>query len=100
VLLSAGVRSWRVGHRIRYFAPCPGGEPRLLQERRADTAADADAEYYVQRLVTVYCQQFAQAFRREDFVRIFGLPADSVSRRGTRDRSRSGAVRPIAEAVL
>jgi hypothetical protein len=32
-------------------------------------------EYYVQRLCALYCQQFAQAFRREDFQRIFRLPS-------------------------
>jgi len=31
VLLAAGIRSWRVGQRIRYFR-ARGGEPRLLQE--------------------------------------------------------------------
>jgi uncharacterized protein YprB with RNaseH-like and TPR domain len=74
VLLSAGVRSWRVGQRIRYFR-ARGGEARLLQEGALLTAADADIEYYVQRLCALYCQQFAQAFHREDFQRIFRLPA-------------------------
>jgi hypothetical protein len=74
VLLAAGIRSWRVGQRIRYFR-AHGGEPRLLQEDEAIDAAEADTEYYVQRLCGVYCQQFAQAFRRDDFARIFRLPA-------------------------
>ena len=74
VLLSAGVRSWRVGQRVRYFR-ARGGEPRLLQEHDRLPAAEADTEYYVQRLSALYCQQFAQAFRREDFVRIFRIPA-------------------------
>lgn len=74
VLLAAGIRSWRVGQRIRYFR-ARGGEPRLLQEGDGASAADADAEYYVQRLNGLYCQQFAQAFSREDFARIFRLPA-------------------------
>jgi hypothetical protein len=73
VLLGAGVRSWRVGQRIRYFH-ARGGEPRLHQEGQALTAAEADSDYYVQRLSGLYCQQFAQAFRREDFARIFRLP--------------------------
>jgi len=74
VLLAAGIRSWRVGQRIRYFR-ARGGEPRLLQEGDAVSTADADTEYYVQRLSALYCQQFAQAFRREDFARIFRLPS-------------------------
>ena len=72
-LLAAGVRSWRVGQRIRYFRT-PGGEPRLLQEGDGLNAADADMNYYVERLGGLYCQQFTQAFRREDYVRIFRLP--------------------------
>jgi hypothetical protein len=74
VLLAAGVRSWRVGQRIRYFR-ARGGEARLLQEGDGSTPVEADSEYYVQRLCALYCQQFAQAFRREDFARIFRLPA-------------------------
>jgi hypothetical protein len=98
VLLGAGVRSWRVGQRIRYFR-MPGGEPRLLQEGDAITAAAADAEYYVQRLYSVYCQQFAQAFRREDFVKIFRVPLDSASSIEPEFEAELAAVRPIAEAV-
>lgn len=99
VLLSAGVRSWRVGHRIRYFRT-PGGEPRLLQEGDDLTAAAADLEYYVQRLLTVYCQQFAQAFRREDFVKIFSIPSDCTDAGAPEFDPDLAAVRPIAEAVL
>ncbi len=73
VLLSAGVREWRIGQRIRYFR-ARGGEPRLLQEGDQISPAEADTEYYVQRLVALYCQQFAQAFRREDFGRLFRVP--------------------------
>jgi hypothetical protein len=73
VLLAAGVRSWRVGQRIRYFR-AHGGESRLLQEGDGRTAAEADSEYYAQRLCALYCQQFAQAFQRQDFARIFRLP--------------------------
>jgi hypothetical protein len=74
VLLAAGIRSWRVGQRIRYFR-ARGGEPRLLQEGDTVTTAEADTEYYVQRLSGLYCQQFAQAFSRADFARIFRLPS-------------------------
>jgi hypothetical protein len=79
VLLAAGVRSWRVGQRIRYYR-ARIGEPRLLVDAdgaarvSAASAADADTEYYVQRLCSLYCQQFAQAFRRDDFSRLFHLP--------------------------
>ena len=76
VLLSAGVRAWRVGQRIRYFR-ARGGEARLLVEGSELSEADADAEHYVQRLSGLYCQQFAQAFRREDFSRIFRVPPGS-----------------------
>jgi DNA polymerase, archaea type len=74
VLLAAGVRSWRVGQRIRYFR-AHGGEPRLLVEGDGASPAEADTEYYVQRLCALYCQQFAQAFSRQDFARIFRLPS-------------------------
>jgi DNA polymerase elongation subunit (family B) len=74
VLLGAGIRSWRVGQRIRYFR-ARGSEPRLLVEGSELSVADADAEYYVQRLSGLYCQQFAQAFHREAFTRIFRVPS-------------------------
>jgi hypothetical protein len=74
VLLGAGVRSWRVGQRMRYFR-ARGGETRLLVEGSELAAVDADTEYYVQRLSGLYCQQFAQAFRREDFARVFRVPS-------------------------
>jgi hypothetical protein len=73
VLLAAGIRAWRVGQRIRYFR-AHGGEPRLLQEGDVVSPAEADADYYVQRLVVMYCHQFAQAFRRDDFRRLFQVP--------------------------
>jgi hypothetical protein len=73
VLLGAGVRAWRVGQRIRYFH-ARGGEPRLLQEGDGASAADADADYYVQRLSSLYAQYFVHAFRRADFERIFSVP--------------------------
>jgi DNA polymerase I len=96
VLLAAGVRSWRVGQRIRYFRT-RGGEPRLLQEGEPITAAEADTDYYVQRLSSVYCQQFAQAFRREDFLRIFGVPPGLGPYGESELRKELGAIRPILE---
>jgi DNA polymerase elongation subunit (family B) len=74
VLLAAGVRFWRVGQRIRYFR-ARGGEARLLVEDEAVNPAEADTEYYVQRLVSLYGQQYAQAFTRGDFQRLFRVPA-------------------------
>jgi DNA polymerase elongation subunit (family B) len=74
-LLSAGVRSWRIGQRIRYFR-AHGGEPRLLMDGDRLSAADADIDYYIQRLNGLYCQQFAQAFGRDDFARLFRMPAE------------------------
>jgi len=98
ILLAAGVRSWRIGQRIRYFR-ARGGEPRLLQESDVLSAAEADTEYYVQRLISVYCQQFAHAFRREDFARIFRIPSGD----GPFGEAELGAelrsIRPIAEPV-
>ena len=99
VLLAAGVRSWRVGQRIRYFRH-HDGEPRLLREGDAVTAVAADAEYYVHRLRTVYGQQFAQAFRREDFARMFQLPAGLGPFDEPEMEADLAQVRPIAEAVL
>jgi hypothetical protein len=98
VLLNAGVRSWRVGQRIRYFR-ARGGEPRLLQEGDEIATADADPEYYVQRLCAVYCQQFAQAFRREDFLRIFRLPAGTGPFEEPDMEAEIGDIRPIAEPI-
>jgi DNA polymerase elongation subunit (family B) len=98
VLLDAGVRSWRVGQRIRYFR-ARGGEPRLLQEGDEIAAAEADTEYYVQRLSAVYCQQFAQAFRRHDFIRIFRLPVGAGPFDETAIEADLVDIRPIAEPV-
>jgi hypothetical protein len=64
------------------------------------TAAEADAEYYVQRLYSVYCQQFAQAFRREDFARVFQVPAGPGPFTEPDSAAELAAVRPVAEAVL
>jgi DNA polymerase I len=97
VLLAAGIRSWRIGQRIRYFR-ARGGEPRLLQEGDAVSTADADTEYYVQRLGALYCQQFAQAFRREDFERIFRLPSGPGPFDNEPDPSLA-TIRPIATRV-
>jgi hypothetical protein len=98
VLLAGGVRSWRVGQRIRYFR-ARGGEPRLLQEGDAISAADADTEYYVQRLSSVYCQQFARAFAREDFGKIFRLPSGNGPYDDTEIEEELRDIRPIAEPV-
>ncbi|MCA1644060.1 MAG: ribonuclease H-like domain-containing protein [Chloroflexi bacterium] len=96
VLLAAGVRSWRVGQRIRYFR-ARGGEPRLLQEGDVISAAEADPEFYVQRLSSMYCQQFAQAFRREDFARIFRQPSGSGPFAEPDSDPELRHIRPIAE---
>jgi hypothetical protein len=98
VLLSAGIRSWRVGQRIRYFR-ARDGQPRLLQEGDSHTAADADADYYVQRLCTMYCHQFAQAFRREDYLRLFRLPAGAGPFDEAEMAADLGAIRTISADV-
>jgi DNA polymerase, archaea type len=98
ILLAAGVRSWRIGQRIRYFR-ARGGEPRLLKEGDAIAAAEADTEYYVQRLTSMYCQQFAHAFRREDFSRIFRLPSGNGPYNATEIEAELSNIRPIAEPV-
>jgi DNA polymerase, archaea type len=73
-LLGAGIRSWRPGQRVRYFRSVSGA-PRLYREGEAVSAAEADTAYYVRRLTGLYCQQFAQAFTREDYGRVFGVPS-------------------------
>jgi hypothetical protein len=98
VLLAAGVRSWRVAQRIRYFR-ARSGEPRLLQEGEVISAAEADTEYYVQRLTSMYCQQFAQAFRRQDFLRIFRLPSGNGPYPEAEIEAELRSIRPIAEPV-
>jgi hypothetical protein len=97
-LLAAGVRSWRIGQRIRYFR-ARGGEPRLLQEGDPISAAEADTEYYVQRLSSMYCQQFAQAYRRADFLRIFQVPSGNGPFDETEIEVELSNIRPIAEPV-
>jgi hypothetical protein len=98
ILLAAGVRSWRIGQRIRYFR-ARGGEPRLLQEGEVISAAEADTEYYVQRLSSMYCQQFAHAYRREDFLRIFRVPSGNGPYDATEIEAELSNIRPIAEPV-
>jgi DNA polymerase elongation subunit (family B) len=99
LLLGAGVRSWRVGQRIRYFR-ARGGEARLLVEGSTElSAADADAEYYVQRLSGLYCQQFAQAFRRDDFVQIFRVPS-AAEAFAEPDSAALAEIRPIATPLV
>jgi DNA polymerase elongation subunit (family B) len=98
VLLAAGVRSWRIGQRIRYFR-ARGGEPRLLQEGDSISVAEADTEYYVQRLTSMYCQQFAHAFRREDFPKIFRVPSGNGPYDATEIDGELSNIRPIANPV-
>jgi hypothetical protein len=98
ILLAAGVRSWRIGQRIRYFR-ARGGEPRLLQEGDAISAAEADTEYYVQRLISMYCQQFAHAFRRDDFSRMFRVPSGNGPYEAAEIDTELRNIRPIAEPV-
>jgi len=98
VLLAAGVRAWRVGQRIRYFR-ARGGEPRLLQEGDDLSPAEADAEYYVQRLVSMYAQQFAQAFARADFLKIFAVPAGVGPYEESAREAELRAITTIAEPV-
>jgi DNA polymerase elongation subunit (family B) len=95
VLLAAGIRAWRVGQRIRYFR-ARAGEPRLLLEGDGLTAAEADTEYYVQRLSALYCQQFAQAFRRDDFAKIFRVPNGDGPFEEPDMKAELAAIRPIA----
>ncbi len=98
VLLAAGVRSWRLGHRVRYYRT-RGGEPRLLQEGDEASPAEADAEYYVQRLVAMYAQQFIHAFSRPDYLRIFGVPSGSGPFDEPALEAALAAVKPVAERV-
>jgi DNA polymerase I len=98
ILLAAGVRSWRIGQRIHYFR-ARGGEPRLLQEGDTISAAEADTEYYVQRLISMYCQQFAHAYRRDDFLKIFRVPSGSGPYDATEIEPELSDIRPIAESV-
>jgi hypothetical protein len=96
VMLAAGVRSWRIGQRVRYFR-AHTNELHLLREGEAITSAAADTEYYVQRLVSVYCQQFAQAFDRQDFLTLFRIPA-GTGPFDERETELSG-ITPIREAL-
>jgi hypothetical protein len=98
ILLAGGVRSWRIGQRIRYFRG-RGGEPRLLQEGDMISVAEADTEYYVERLTSIYCQQFAHAFRRDDFLRIFRVPYGNGPYDATEIEAELSNIRPIAEPV-
>lgn len=72
LLLAAGTRSWRVGQRVRFFRD-HSGALRLLRDGESLPPTEADAEHYVQRLRSVHCHQFAAAFRKDDFERIFRL---------------------------
>jgi DNA polymerase, archaea type len=98
VLLAAGVRAWRVGQRIRYFR-AHGGEARLLQEGDDVSPAEADAEYYVQRLLLMYAGQFAQAFSRADFAKIFSLPGGAGQFTDLDARGELGIIKPLLERL-
>ena len=86
------MRAWRVGQRIRYFR-ARGGAPRLLQEGDATPTSEADVAYYEQRLVSLYCQQFAQAYRPHDFARVFRVPGVDDATDDLAD------VQPVAERL-
>jgi hypothetical protein len=70
-----------------------------LQEGETISAAEADIEYYVQRLTSMYCQQFAQAFRRQDFLRIFRVPSGNGPYEASEIEADLRDIRPIAEPV-
>ena len=57
--------------------PLAGRRAAPAAGRDTISPAEADTEYYVQRLVSLYGQQFAQAYSRTDFQRMFRLPAGS-----------------------
>lgn len=100
VLLAAGVRSWRVGQRIRYFR-ARGREARLSTEADGLSSLDADTEFYVQRLSSTYCSVFDKAFEREDLQRVFRIPAGCgpyVDDESTRERI--AEIRPLAAAAV
>jgi hypothetical protein len=71
----------------------------LLQEGDEIPTVEADTEYYVQRLVAVYCQQFAQAFRRQDFLRIFRLPSGAGPFEASDMEAELSGIKTIAEPV-
>src|SRR5438445_11304442 len=98
VLVAVGVRLWWICQRLRYCR-ARGGEPRLLLEGDVISVAEADSEYYVQRLTSMYCQQFAHAFRRGDFLRIFRVPSGGGPFGEDELEAELGSIRPIAEAV-
>lgn len=95
VLLASGARTWRPGQRVRYFHDASGGV-RLLQEGDS-SIAQPDTGYYLERLRTVYCQQFAAAFAPDDFARIFRLPKGPP---GDGEDDDLAGIKPIAEPVL
>jgi DNA polymerase elongation subunit (family B) len=98
LLLQAGIRSWRVGQRVRYFRH-RSGEARLLREGDPLDALDADTEHYVQRLASLYCHQFAAAFRKDDFERIFRLPPPGALTDDPESDPNLLLIRPIAEPL-
>lgn len=99
VLLRAGVKQWRAGHRVRYFRDRTGAM-RLLVDGDGTLAAEVDAEYYVRRLRAAYCQPFAQAFRPEDVLLLFRVPdARMEDLFETYDDERMAAIRPISRPL-
>ena len=80
--------------RARWRAAAAAGRRRRSARRRGHRVLRAAA-------VTVYCQQFAQAFRREDFVEDFPPARRARGPFDEPEMARSSAVvQPIAEAVL
>jgi hypothetical protein len=98
LLLAAGIRTWRVGQRVRYFRD-RSGDARLLLEGDTTSAVEADTEHYVQRLKSLYCHQFAAAFRKDDFERVFRLPPPGALAEDPEADAGLLLVRPIAEAL-
>jgi hypothetical protein len=98
VLLASGVRGWRVGQRVRYFRDRAGGQ-QLLREVDPTQANEADIEYYVQRLRSLYCALFAAAFHRDDFERIFRVPEADGPYADPVEDAQLALVRTVVEPV-
>jgi hypothetical protein len=88
VLINAGVRTWRRRHRVLYFRD-RRGELRLYQENSDTSSEEVDVEYYVDRLRSAYCQQYARAFSKADFQRIFAPPRSDELEEAVADSLRS-----------
>jgi DNA polymerase, archaea type len=98
LLLAAGTRSWRVGQRVRFFRDQSGGQ-RLLRDGEELPASEADAEHYVQRLRSIHCHQFAAAFGKDDFERIFALPRIGAAVEDPQADPALALVRPVVERI-